>query len=340
MLKIILFITHKKSQCWVYEFWKNISDELIKSKKYKFIRVECWNLSELKDSIKKYNPSAIIYNYHPSVMSWLTRRIIPIYIYRSNIINIKIPQIWIIHEVTEIITNKASFKKQKYIFKWSSLINTLFDYYIAPDPTIKNKNNIFTTGRLIPLYKNIFPIPNIPTIWSFWFWTSNKWFEKIVEQVQKEFNEAIINFNIPFADYWDRSWENAKIIANNCENILKNKNIQLNITHNFFTKNDMLDFLAKNTINIFLYQNPSYESRWISSVIENALAVQRPICISKSLMFRHVINTQPSICIDDSSIKNIIENWFDPLRKYYELWNSKNIVLEYENIINNILFNK
>lgn len=340
MNNTILFVTHKKSQCWVYEFWKNISDELKKSSKYNFIKVECWSLSDLHYSINKYNPNAIIYNYIPSVMPWLTSRVIPFILHKNNIYNIKIPRIWIIHEVTQDIVNNASKKKKRFFWKYlleENPINQLFDYYIAPDPTIVAKNkNIFITGRLIPEYNNTYTIPNITTIWSFWFWTPNKWFEEIVKHVQNEFDEAIINFNIPFSDFWDKSWENAKKIKENCFNILTKKNIKLNITHNFFNKTDMLDFLAKNTINIFLYQNPVSESRWISSVIENALAVKRPICISWSSMFRHVQDISPSISINNNSIKNIINNWFSPLMEKYNKWSWKNIISEYEKIIDSI----
>jgi hypothetical protein len=158
-----------------------------------------------------------------------------------------------------------------------------------------------------------------------------------VKHVQEEFDEAIIRFNIPFAQFWDPLWKNARAIATNCISLLKKEKIKLIITHDFLKKREMLDFLAKNTINIFLYQNPKWESRWISSVIENALAVQRPICISKSSMFRHITNTKPSICIEDNSIKNIIKNWFLPLEKYHEAWGWEGLAYEYEKIIDSII---
>lgn len=336
----ILFVSHLKSQCGIYEFWFNISESLKKSKKYDFIFVECWSMNDLLKAIKIYNPQAIIYNYHPSVMPWLSKKIIPYFLYKNNLPKIGIPQIWIIHEVTQNLVNNIETKKKKYFGRLlsSQSINTLFDYYIAPDPTIKNKNdNIFVTWRLIPDYKNLFTPPIIPTIWSFWFATWNKWFEKIVEKVQEEFDEAIIRLNIPFASFWDKSWENAKIISKNCKSLIQKKWIQLYITHDFFSKKEMLDFLAQNTINMFLYTNSWEEQRWISSVIENALAVQRPICISHSSMFRHIWGADPSICINNNSIKNIINNWFSPLEQYYNAWSAQKIIFEYENIISSII---
>jgi hypothetical protein len=291
-------------------------------------------------AIEIHKPIAVIYNYHPWVMPRLSNIIIPYFLYTSKTSLLKIPQIWIVHEVTQNVVNTIPYKKKKFfgIILGEQSINTIFDYYIVPDPTIDTpRPNVFKTSRLVPDYDNKFPIPVIPTIGSFWFATWNKWFEKIVECVQKEYDEAIINFNIPFASFWDESWKNAKTISSNCREIITKNWITLNITHDFFEKSRMLDFLAQNSINMFLYTNPPWEQRWISSVIENALAVKRPICISNSSMFRHIRDINPSICIDDTSIKEIVKNWFYPLEEYYNMWSSKNLIKQYEKIIDWIL---
>ena len=43
----ILFISHKKAQCGVYEFGKDIFDVLKSSAKYNFVRAECASLEDL-----------------------------------------------------------------------------------------------------------------------------------------------------------------------------------------------------------------------------------------------------------------------------------------------------
>lgn len=334
----VLFITHKATQCGVYEFWSNIVQVLKQSKKYTFIHIECDRIGELNSAILKYNPEAIIYNFHPGIMPWLTASALRL-IHKSRIAHMSIPQIGIIHEVTAPIIEASSNMKQSWIF-WlrRHLVNHLFDFYIAPDPTlITEKKNIFTTGRLVPEYENVFPLPEVPTFWSFWFATWNKWFEEIVKKVQEEFDTAHIRFNIPFARFWDESWMNALRIAESCKSILYKKWIQLTITHDFLKQKEMLDFLAKNTVNIFLYQSPPKEARGISSVIENALAVERPICISRSSMFRHIHNTFPSVKIDDTSLSEIIAYWFTPLEKYKKAWTARNLLQEYETILDSII---
>ena len=71
MNKTILFVTHNKKQCGVYEFGINIYNAIKKSTQYNFVHVACDSLQELKASITKNNPSIVIYNYHPSVMPWV-----------------------------------------------------------------------------------------------------------------------------------------------------------------------------------------------------------------------------------------------------------------------------
>ena len=337
MNRTVLFVNHKKSQCGVYEFGKNVGAVLLRSKKYNFIYTECSSLNELKADIVKNNPNVIIYNYTSSTMPWAADKIYR-GIYKSNIININIPQIGIIHETTQDVSDRATAYRSKFLFgKGINLSNSLFDFYIAPDPTLLLKNNlVYKTGRLIPPYKNNFEAPEVPTIGSFGFGTPKKGFEKIVQLVQREFNEAIIRFNIPFADFGDKDGVGAKEIAKRCNALVNKSGIKLYISHDFLDHGEILDFLAKNTINVFLYEDAN--GRGLSSVIDSALAVQRPIAISESSMFRHITDASPSICVTKNNLKTIIENGITPLLKYYSEWTPDNLLWDYERILDSIFY--
>lgn len=334
--KTILFVSHKKTQCGIYEFGLNVTEQLQNSSMYKFIRVECSSFYDLAISIKEHKPSAIIYNYHPSVLPWLATKVFP-KCFKSNISNIDIPQIGIIHEITQQIADKATNYNRKFIIgNYTTLSNSLFDFYIAPDPTlVPIKSFVFKTGRLVPEYKNNFSLPSKITIGSFGFGTPKKGFERIVELVQKEFDEAIIKFNIPFAEFGDKGGASAKAIAENCRALIIKPNIEIIITHDFQDKKTMLDFLAQNTINVFLYEDVG--GRGLSSTIDNALAVQRPIAVSDSIMFRHLFNTEPSVCVNVNSLKNIISNGFAPLKRHFEEYNAKNLLNRYNDIVSSVI---
>ena len=153
--------------------------------------------------------------------------------------------------------------------------------------------------------------------------------------VQKEFDQAVINLNIPFADFGDKNGANAKNIAEQCKKLITKPGIRLNVTHEFYDSKRILDFLAKNTINVFLYEDTG--NRGLSSAIDNAIAVKRPVAISDSIMFRHLFDVEPSVSIPKSSLATVINNGFAPLQKHYDEWNSKDLLWEYERIISAIL---
>ncbi len=334
-MKKILFVSHSKAKCGVYEFGKNIYNAISPSKVYNFIKVECDSIEHLHNEIDSHNPNAIIYNYHPSVMPWIVTKIAK-GVYKNNIANIDLIQVGIIHEITQEVADACTGYRNKFIIGPSQKkINSLFDFYIAPDPTLLLKNPlVFKTGRLVPEYQNSFPLPSIPNIGSFGFGTPNKGFEKLVTLVQEEFSEAIIRLNIPFADFGDSEGLNAKDIAKNCTDLIKNQNIQIEITHDFWDDKQMLDFLASNTINAFMYEDTS--GRGLSSTVDNALAVNRPIAVSDSPMFRHVLYNCPSVNIQKFSLKEIIGNGFECLNNLSKNWDKQNLLWEYERILHSI----
>jgi SAM-dependent methyltransferase len=187
---------------------------------------------------------------------------------------------------------------------------------------------------LIPSYQNNFPVPSKPIIGSFGFGTPKKGFEKIVQLVQQEFDVADVRFNIPSADFGDKNGISARAIATNCKDLINKPGIKLIVTHDYLNDKTMLDFLAQNTLNVFLYEDTS--GRGLSSTVDLAMAVQRPITVSDAVMFRHVLDVDPSICIKNNNLKTIIQNNFTPLQKHYHEWNADNLLWEYERILNSV----
>lgn len=325
----ILFVTHKKSQCGVYEFGENIFNAIKSSQRYNFVKAECGSLNELNKHITKEHPHAIIYNYMPATMPWIASS--KFRIIKNNIADIPVVQIGIIHSIVQDIADSAR-QCQKYIRSYPELANRLFDFYIAPDPTLLLKNPlVFKHGRPIQKYTNNYTIPDKITIGSFGFAKSG--YEDLIRLVQNQFDEAEIRINIPFSSFEDLAGTRAKAIANNCREIIRKPGIKLSISHDYLDNDGLLDFLAQNTINIFLREG---EGRGISSVIDYALSVNRPIAITNNNMFKHIINTKPSINVAENSLNEIIKNGTAPLMKYMSEWSYENLCWEYERILDNI----
>ncbi len=309
----VLIVSHKQKQCGIYQYGINITEALQNSARYSFCYAECSNEEELDQSVTQTNPSVIIYNYYPLTMPWLTSKITKRY---------KVPQLGIMQEVTQEDADQAD--------------RGLFDYHLCPDPTLAENNPfVFKTRRLIPRYINLQNIPDVITIGSFGFGFKDKGFERLVETVQNEFDRAKIILNLPFNDIVDKNGKATLATVKRCRRIIFKPGIELIIKHDFLSKEKLLDFLASNTLNAFFYDSDKH--RGISSCIDYALAVQRPIAITKCGMFRHIFAANPSIFIEDSTLTEIIANGIAPLVPFYNEWSPANFLLDYERILDRVL---
>jgi hypothetical protein len=308
--KVILIVSHKKKQCGIYQYGLNIFEALKKSARYLFQYRECSSNSDLHQAILHVRPDVIIYNYYPATMPWLETKITRSY---------NIPQLGMMHEVTQEEADKAT--------------SEFFDYHLCADPTLREKNSsIIRTIRLIPTYINVKPMPRVTTIGSFGFGFADKGFERLIETVQNEFERARIALHMPFNDVVDKHGKfHARATALRCRQLISKPGIELRINHKFLSKQRLLDFLAGNTLNAFFYDTS--KMRGISSTIEYALAVHRPIAITKCGMFRHVYNARPSICIEDSTMTQIIDNGINPLVPFYDEWREEKFIADYERIL-------
>jgi SAM-dependent methyltransferase len=310
----ILYVNHREKSCGVYQFGKNIAERIAASRKFEIIYIECADERELHDAVRREAPSCIIYNYHESTLAWA----------KWHAYSVAVPQLAVIHEVYQQAADEAS--------------DAAFDYFIAADPTLLLKNPlVFKTGRLVPSRRNQseMPVPSVPTIGSFGFGTPGKGFENVIEQVQKEFDEAVVRFNIPFAKFGDADGSRARKIAADCHALVRKPGIKVEITHEFMDEQALLDFLAQNTINVFMYEQA--DARGISSVVDYALAVDRPIAVSDSSMFRHIHAAAPSAIVPKNSLKEIIARGIAPLQKLKSEYSEENLVWDYERIIGEAL---
>jgi hypothetical protein len=308
-MKNILFFNHKVKNCGVYQYGVRLYDILKKSSDvcYIYREIDCFEeyqavLSETE------NTYAIIYNYHCSTMSWLTSLTI-----QKNVKNIGIP-----HESP----------------------NDLFDILCNIDPN-EPDNNKTTFSIPRPIYENVEEIiknspvssdcvaqfiyedtdSNIPIFGSFGFGFLNKGFYKIVDLINNEFDNAVIKFVIPIA-HFDPDNETVHRMREFCINANRKPGIKLMIMHEFLTTEEILLFLSKNTMNIFLYDH--MEGRGISSAIDYAISAKRPIGISDSCMFRNVYSD--SVCLYKSSIQDCMNNSERHFSTFLEKYNHNNVI--------------
>lgn len=184
----------------------------------------------------------------------------------------------------------------------------------------------FTPDKVIdtsirPLFEVEFPevINPVPVIGSFGFGFPDKNFSRIAEMVKEQFTEAVIRLNIPFAEYGDRDGFLARREADKVRGILAGTNIQLVVNHDYLSQTDLLTFLNGNDINLFMYAQS--HGRGLSSAIDYALSVKKPIGVSDSEMFRHLPES-----LRNTDIKWLIENSVNELQGVYKTHSNRNLV--------------
>lgn len=313
----VLFLNHKIEICGVYQYGKRLIEILCKDNEINYVYKEIDSYNEYFNIIQE-NPSinAIIYNYHSITMSWLNQTNI-----QRNVKNIGIP-----HESPE----------------------HLFDVICNIDPNAPESINRFSLPR--PIYENVEEITkmpttnesnekfinrytdtNIPIFGSFGFGFENKGFDKIIKMVNSQYDNAIIKLVVPVA-HFDPNPNRIDAIRNLCIKTNRKQGTILMITHNFFSTSDILKFLKSNTMNIFLYDK--MDGRGISSTIDYAISVKKPLGISDSYMFRNIYSDE--ICLYKKNIDYCLHNSSNYLAKFLEEYSNINIINKFSKMLQNI----
>lgn len=235
---------------------------------------------------------------------------------------------WVTHDFLKLI-------KIPTLALYHEVPITGFNYYIHLDPTKFGDSKNFVTGR--PLFEPF--LEKVPTdkftVNSMGFGFGNKGFDKIVQRVQEEYDEARIRFNIPFAYFGDRIGHSAKQIADYCKSLVYKPKVEIQITHDFMPDEDLLKWLSFGDLNCAFYDN--MYGRGISSVIDYFLSVKVPIAVTNSWMMRHIRNTYPTITIDNAPLKWIVNNGSTPTDIYRQMWSNENLIKDYERILDEVI---
>lgn len=303
----ILVVSGTNQACGIYQYGEYIMHALGQSRKYEFIKINCDDLITFSSIVDMYNPAAIIYNFHTSTLAWAQGAVTKI--------GKHIKHIMIYHE-------------------GGGLSN--IDATITLDPYTKEEGSIYNPGWFILDYMNRQSLSNVPIFGSFGFAFPGKGFERIINLIQDEFDEAVIRLGIAYAKYGDESGTNALATANYCKSLIKKPNISLEISHELLAIPELLTWLGQNNLNLFLYD--TFEGRGVSSVPIYALSSKRPLALTRSHMFRQMFGYNDSaIFIENKSLQKILEDGVKPLEPFYENFSLEKFVNKYENRIDRII---
>ena len=301
---IVLLVNHLEHNCGVYQFFLKLVRPLMQAKlpNYERFYIETNQEWEFDHWAQQINPDIILYNFYFSgvTMPWLS--------------NGKLQQ------------NKH--RKQIGLHHEGEMFDKGFDLILHQDPT-NTDTRYFNLTRPIPeynapfLYKdNLYPI-----IGSFGFGLGGKGFGRVVETVCQQLETAHIRLRIPYAHFGDSNGDGARWWAQHCRNLLAayNKpNITLEISHDLLPQDELLDWLYGNDINCFLYDGNL--GRGLSGTVDYALAVRKPIALTRSDQFRHIWTYDDRMLIENHSLPDIIKEGADYLEMYHDMWSNEKLV--------------
>jgi len=305
----ILFLNHSEIHCGVYQYGKRVADIIKADPEIEYVYKEL-NNQEDYNRILEETPGirAIIYNYHSSTMPWLNSSSI-----QTSTMNIGIP-----HESHSVIFDIVC-----------DIDPTSSSPYRLPRPLFESfGSNIDESESSIKSFILEYTDSNIPIFGSFGFGFSNKGFDKIINFVNEQYDRAIIKIVMTVAKFHPDP-NISYTTASHCRSIPLKPDIKLMITHQFFNDNELLVFLKSNTMNIFLYD--TMPGRGISSTIDYALSVKKPIGISDSYMFRNIYSD--NICLYKRPIAECMVASPAHLTAFSEEYSNDNMIKAFRSII-------
>lgn len=276
-----LFINNKRAKDSIYESGQMVFNCLSKSDEYSldYIEVDI-NNRQIKTGFDFY-----FFNYHPVTMGWL----------QTN--RLKKELGFVIAMVLEVAPNDPFVMcPAKH-----------FDFYCVLDPTVKSKqHNVYAFPR--PLERLDFILPTvqneIPVIGTFGFATKGKGFQHVVEAVNKEFEKAIVKINIPYGDFVPESEQYAAFLGKICKQIAK-PGIEVLVTHDFMSKEELIKWCNSNTLNCFLYDR---SMPGLAATTDQAIITEKPMSVSDNDTFRHItayLPPYPAFSLKESIRKSV-----------------------------------
>jgi hypothetical protein len=303
----IYFINSKKENCGVYQYglrlWNVLQYSKLDIQYYEIENITEFNLLNLN------GVDVLFFNWieggNTGPYGW----------YNMSVVN-KLKEIYP-HLKTMTIMHTAAFH------------TAYFDYIIDQNPLNSNFPR--------PLYDYDISKPkkihDVIQIGSFGFAGDHKGFDNIIKLVNENYDFAQINLHITNAYYGDSNGYCQHRIINAIKLISRKPGIALNITTNFISNQEILDFVYENDLIVFAYTGGGTDS---SSIPDYAISTNTPMAVTSIGMFKHVYT--PEIDLELNSLSKILEfnkqtNYVTHLR---ELWSRENLIEAFEHLISSL----
>jgi len=309
MSKRILFVNHPQTQCGVHQYGHTFYEFLKEDPNIDMDLIHVVHLAPILDKMKEVKYDMVIFNYYPDTLPFVTTEI-----KTSNIKYFDCPSVCLLHAPFEGFGDLLGEDK----FFQMALFGDQGASTCGMGPLVKH------FGRILPPYNRPRPVNPIPIVGSYGFSNDEKGYDRVVELTQESFDEAIIRINISMNTFCPDTLPHVSRNDARYLSLVKKPGIKLEITHDFYDTEAMLDFLAANDINVFPYRINENPCIGISSSPDYAIAAGTPVAVVKSTIFRHINSFNLPICVEDHSLKEILENGPEMIKPIRDEWSPEN----------------
>lgn len=320
----VLFVTQTlgyKIACGVGLYGQLWSDALVKSSDLDLQVLYTDSLVETIEKITMELPDIVVYNFHYMTNPWMADSI-----FKQSFPNIK--HVAIQHDLMQDMIDNNNFNPMHH---------GDFDYFITANPTLRGNDKVHVVNKLIPCKPTVeYTDVGCPIIGYQGFGFNYKGILRLAYIVNEEFDECIFRLHMVHNYYSDRDGSQANQRINEVMSVITKPGIKLEFTHDMLSTQDLVNWLAQNTINCYLYDYPNPAG--LASSPDYALAAKRPITVSDNHMMMHFYNLNPSVIIHKPyTIRQIIENGTAPLEPLYQAYSEENFLNDWKNAIKRIL---
>lgn len=203
-----------------------------------------------------------------------------------------------------------------------------FDVYMVIDPTKEQTKTLYPFPRPLELSDNIKEQLPGTSIGSFGLYMGDKKFEEIIQQAN-QIKNCIVRINLPGVGVLWENEESQRLLdyAKWLKTFAK-KTIDLRITHNYMSKEELIGWCSEHTLNAF----PYYRNQpGLSATTDQAITSGRALAVTSCNAFRHIHKYIPYFPQQD--YRKLMTSTLEGVKRMQEDWHPRNFVLKFNELL-------
>lgn len=324
----VLYINPTEKLCGIYQFGYRVYKHLANSKKLELHYAEPTSFDHFVQIFETIKPAAVLYSSNGTTVPWA---------YDPRVVELPAVHVGVSHEPEQCMLEPGWNQ-----FGLDYFNGPAFPYWIGHDPTLQipEGSRCFKAGRPISRFEYTDP-PEVFTVGCQCFGFPHRGHRSVVDAVNREFDEAVIRFNMPNSRWGDPDGSQARATAEACQRLVTKPGIRFEATFDFFeTEEEIIAWVAKNSMNAYFYDvwPRPHGMRGVASSPDLSISARRPCLVNESAMFRH-LHSSFGIFPNQGTIQQLYQHSVQTkaAEQLYEAWTPEQMIADYENMFERII---